>query len=62
MTEHLTMNTVIHAAFRRDMKRFGEALSAFTPGDTSRASDLGRAWDNFAYQLHHHHIDEETIF
>jgi hemerythrin-like domain-containing protein len=62
MTEHLTMNTIIHAAFRRDMKRFDDALSVFTPGDQARASDLGRAWDNFAYQLHHHHDDEETIF
>ncbi|MDR7085990.1 hypothetical protein J2X11_000829 [Aeromicrobium panaciterrae] len=62
MTEHLTMNTIIHAAFRRDMKRFGDALAAFAPGDQKRASDLGRAWDNFAYQLHHHHDDEETIF
>lgn len=62
MTEHLTMNTVIHAAFRRDMKRFGDALAAFTPGSRDRANDLGRAWDNFAFQLHHHHDDEETIF
>ncbi len=62
MTEHKTMNTIIHAAFRRDMRRFNDALAAFTPGDRARASDLGRAWDNFAHQLHHHHNDEETIF
>ena len=62
MTKHLTMNTVIHAAFRRDMKRFHEALAAFTPGDTARAAELGRAWGNFAHQLHQHHDDEETIF
>lgn len=62
MTQHLTMNTIIHAAFRRDLKRFDRALSSFTLGDTARAADLGRAFDNFAHQLHHHHDDEETIF
>ena len=62
MTEHLTMNTIIHAAFRRDMKRFDAALAVFSPGDKSRAAELSRAWGNFAFQLHHHHDDEETIF
>jgi hypothetical protein len=62
MTHHLTMNTIIHAALRRDMKRFGDALAAFAPGDQARATDLGRAFDNFSHQLHHHHDDEETIF
>ena len=39
MTEHKTMNTVIHAAFRRDLARFGDALGSFPagsrPGPTS---------------------------
>lgn len=62
MTEHKTMNTIIHAAFRRDLKRFDAALATFTAGSRNRADRLGRAWDNFAFQLDHHHTDEETIF
>jgi hypothetical protein len=62
MTEHLTMNTVIHAAFRRDLTRFDSALAAFPGGSQERADQLVAAWDNYSYQLHHHHQDEETIF
>ena len=62
MTEHQTMNTVIHAAFRRDLGRFDTALGAFPAGSQPRADELARAWDNFEYQLRHHHDDEETIF
>jgi hemerythrin-like domain-containing protein len=62
MTQHQTMNTVIHAAFRRDIGRFDDALAAFPTDSQQRADDLVRAWDNFAFQLHHHHEDEETIF
>ena len=61
MTEHQTMNTIIHAAFRRDLARFDEALAAF-PGSQARADQLWAAWDNYAHQLHQHHEDEETIF
>lgn len=57
-----TMNTIIHAAFRRDLARFEAALTAFEPGSTDRAAGVKRAWDNFAFQLHHHHNDEETLF
>src|SRR3954466_13454038 len=62
MTEHQTMNTIIHAAFRRDLARFDVALGEFPDGSQERAAQLVRAWDNFAHQLHHHHQDEETIF
>lgn len=62
MTEHKTMNTVIHAAIRRDVARFDQALSTFPDGSQERADELYRAWDNFATQIHHHHKDEETIF
>jgi hypothetical protein len=62
MTEHRTMNTIIHAAFRRDLKRFDAALATFPDGSKERAGQLGTAWDNFAFQLDHHHTDEETIF
>ncbi len=62
MTEHKTMNTVIHAAFRRDLERFDVALAEFPMGSRHRADGLAAAWDNFSFQLHHHHEDEETIF
>jgi hypothetical protein len=62
MTEHKTMNTVIHAAFRRDLVRLEAALSGFPAGSRERAAELKAAWDNYAFQLHHHHEDEETIF
>jgi hemerythrin-like domain-containing protein len=62
MTEHKTMNTIIHAAFRRDLARFTAALGVFAPGSKVRAEQLGTAWDNLAVQLHDHHEDEETIF
>ena len=62
MTEHQTMNTVIHAAVRRDLRRFDQALAQFPAGSQSRADQLNTAWENFSFQLHHHHADEETIF
>jgi hypothetical protein len=62
MTEHKTMNTIIHAAFRRDLQRFDTALATFPAGSRERADQLGAAWDNFSFQLDHHHTDEETIF
>jgi hemerythrin-like domain-containing protein len=62
MTEHTTMNTVIHAAFRRDLVRFDTALASFPDGSQERADQLVTAWDNYQHQLHHHHEDEETIF
>jgi iron-sulfur cluster repair protein YtfE (RIC family) len=62
LTEHKTMNTIIHAAFRRDLGRFDAALADFPAGSQPRADQLFTAWQNYAAQLHHHHSDEETIF
>lgn len=56
------MNRVIHGAFRRDLGRFDRALAAFPSGSRARAELLSTAWDNLAFQLRHHHVDEETIF
>ena len=61
MTEHKTMNGVIHSAFRRDLARFENALGAFSLGDRPRWQ-LEGAWNNLSSQLHHHHEDEETFF
>ena len=62
MTEHLTMNTVVHAAFRRTLARFDDALGAFPAGNQKRADQLKRAWDFFDSELHHHHSYEEQYF
>lgn len=59
----MSMNKVIHAAVRRDLGRFEEALSSLAPGDTGRAAELARAWDNFHWQLdHHHHAEHEVVW
>ncbi len=62
MTEHRTLNTVIHAAFHRDLRRFDEALEHFPDRSRARADQLTAAWDHSSYQLHRHHEDEETFF
>jgi hypothetical protein len=57
----MSMNKVIHGAFRRDLDRFEGALTAFSPGDTARAEQLGVAWDNFDQQVTDHHQGEHEI-
>jgi len=62
VTEHKTMNTIVHAAFRRDLARFDAALAVFPVGSQQRADQLGRAWDFYEQELHHHHSYEEQYF
>ncbi len=58
-----SMNKVIHAAVRRDLDRFEDALVSLGPGDTTRSADLARAWENFRFQLdHHHHAEHEVVW
>jgi Hemerythrin HHE cation binding domain len=57
----MSMNTVIHHAFRRDLDRFVQALDTFPAGDATRAAALGRAWANFDAQLTEHHEGEHTV-
>jgi hemerythrin-like domain-containing protein len=57
----MSMNKAIHGAVRRDLDRFVAALSAFPPGDRSRAQQLATAWENFDDQLTFHHEGEHTI-
>lgn len=57
----MSMNKVIHAAFRRDLDRFLSALGRFRDGDAERAEQLGQAWDNFDFQLTKHHEGEHEI-
>lgn len=57
----MSMNRVIHGAFRRDLDRFEGALATFAVGDAHRAEQLGGAWDNFDQQLTDHHEGEHEI-
>lgn len=54
----MSMNKVIHGAFRRDLDRFVTALGTFPAGDRKRADELHTAWENFDDQLTHHHEGE----
>jgi hemerythrin-like domain-containing protein len=62
VSDETTLNPAIHAAFRRDLSRFDDALDVLDPDDRRRADQLVAAWDNFSYQLHRHHQDEESFF
>lgn len=55
------MNTVIHAAVRRDIARFAQALEAFPVGSRQRAKELAAAWRHLDGELYHHHHGEETF-
>lgn len=54
----MSMNKVIHGAFRRDLDRFVTALGSFPAGDQRRADELNTAWVNYDDQLTHHHEGE----
>ncbi len=62
MSDETTLNPAIHAAFRRDLSRFDHALDVLDPDNGQRVDQLVAAWDNFSYQLHRHHQDEESFF
>lgn len=55
------MNKAIHAAVRRDLGRFLDALERFPAGDRTRAGQLATAWQNFDNQLTRHHEGEHEI-
>jgi hypothetical protein len=57
----MSMNRVIHSAFRRDLRRFEDSLAAFPDGDARRAEQLWTAWRNFDRQLTTHHVGEHEI-
>ncbi|MEV5965047.1 hemerythrin domain-containing protein [Kribbella sp. NPDC051952] len=57
----MSMNKAIHAAFRRDLGRFIDALGRFPAGNRQRAEQLATAWANFDAQLTNHHEGEHEI-
>src|SRR4051794_11836705 len=61
MAEAMSMNKIIHAAVRRDIKRFAGALSSFPDGSAARAEQLQAAWKYFYGELDYHHHGEHEI-
>ena len=61
MAEPLSMNRVIHGAFRRDLARLLDALAAFPEGKQHRAVQLSTAWEFFRNELVVHHHGEHDI-
>jgi hypothetical protein len=61
MTAPISMNTLIHAAIRRDLARFLGATANFPDGADQRAAQLGAAWDYFSGELDYHHRGEHEI-
>jgi hemerythrin-like domain-containing protein len=57
----MSMNRVIHAAVRRDLDRFTEALSTIDGGSERRLGHVSTAWANFHDQLTQHHSTEHRI-
>ena len=57
----MSMNRVIHGAFRRDLDRFTEALSTLGGEGEGRVEQVSTAWDNFQDQLTRHHLGEHSI-
>jgi hemerythrin-like domain-containing protein len=57
----MSMNRVIHGAFRRDLDRFIEALSTLGGGGERQVEQVSTAWVNFQDQLTRHHLGEHRI-
>jgi hypothetical protein len=61
MAEVMSMNKIIHAAVRRDLRRFADALAKFPDGNAARAGELLAAWKFFYAELDYHHHGEHDI-
>lgn len=57
----MSMNRLVHAAVRRDLQRFADALDAFPESDRQRADQLRTAWEFFYSELDYHHHSEHAI-
>jgi hemerythrin-like domain-containing protein len=57
----MSMNRVIHGAFRRDLDRLAEALSTLGDDGERRVERVSTAWANFQDQLTRHHLSEHRI-
>lgn len=57
----VTAMFVLHDAFRRDLRRFAEAVEVAPATDGERARVLLEHWRFFLGQLHHHHTGEDDF-
>lgn len=55
-----TVVLMSHHGLRRDIQRFGAALSQVANGDVSKAGLLRAEWHSYREKLHGHHAGEDT--
>ena len=56
----MTMMYLMHHAFRRDLRRFADAVAATPVSDRLTWQALASRWDTFFVILHHHHTGEDA--
>ena len=56
----MTTMYLMHHAFRRDLRRFADAVAATPVTDRPTWQALGERWDRFFTILHHHHTGEDA--
>ena len=55
-----SMNTNMHAAFKREIRRVQSGLAKADLADGAARDNLLRRYDFFSETLHHHHKGEDT--
>ena len=56
-----SMNTNMHAAFKREIRRIQSGLAKADLASSSARANLVRRYDFFSETLHHHHEGEDTL-
>jgi len=56
----MTMMYLMHHAFRRDLRKFADAVAATPLDDVATWRELAKRWDRFFAILHHHHSGEDA--
>ena len=57
----LTMMLAVHAAFRRDLERLTRAAASADLSDPARQTSVRAGWELLKWQLHQHHMGEDTL-
>lgn len=57
--EDASMNTNLHAAFKREIARIKSGLQRIDLADTNARQGLARRYEFFSQSLHHHHQGED---
>jgi hemerythrin-like domain-containing protein len=56
----MTVMYLMHHAFRRDLRKFAEAVPVTPVDDLATWAALARRWERFSEILHHHHSGEDA--